>query len=115
MLGGVAGGWGWLALIALLTGPAPVRGDLRGVRWVLSAVGRRSMTAYIAQSVVFCLLFALLQHTSVPMSESLNVLIAWLVWAVIAAACVAMEKAGKRGPLETLLRKVVAATERDRA
>lgn len=113
-LGGLAGGWGWLSLVALLTGPAPADGHLRGIRWVLSAVGRRSMTAYISQSVVFWLLFLVLQRSDLPMSESLNVLVAWLVWAVIAVACIAMEVAGKRGPLETLLRKAVAATERRR-
>lgn len=113
-LGGLAGGWGWLSLITALTGPAPVNGQLRGIRWVLSAVGRRSMTAYIAQSVVFALLFLVLEHTGLAMSESLNVLIAWLVWAVIALACVSMEVAGRRGPLETLLRQAVAASARPR-
>lgn len=72
------------------------------------------MTAYIAQSVVFALLFLVIEHTGLAMSESLNVLIAWLVWAVIALACVSMEVAGRRGPLETLLRQAVAASARPR-
>lgn len=108
--GGLPGAWGWLSLIALLTGPAPTTGGLRGIRWVLSAVGRRSMTAYLLQSVSFLAIFATVNALGWPVSETSNVLLAWATWLLIAALCVALEYAGKRGPFEVLLRSAVAST-----
>lgn len=109
-LGGVPAAWGWLSLLTLFAGPARQGTDVRGARWVLCAVGRRSMTAYLAQSLFFLLVFSVASAVELPVSESANVLIACLGWALIATGCVALEKAGKRGPFEVLLRRAVAQT-----
>lgn len=114
LVGGPLGAWGWLSLLAFFAGPAPVTGELRGIRWVLSAVGRRSMTAYLLQTVIFLAIFVGVGKLGVPISESVNVLFAWAAWLLTAALCVALEYAGKRGPCEVLLRTAVASTARGR-
>lgn len=114
LAGGPLGAWGWLSLLAFFAGPAPATGELRGIRWVLSAVGRRSMTAYLLQTVIFLAIFVAVGKLGVPISESMNVLFAWAAWLLTAALCVALEYAGKRGPCEVLLRTAVASTARGR-
>lgn len=114
LVGGPLGAWGWLSLLAFFAGPAPATGELRGIRWVLSAVGRRSMTAYLLQTVIFLAIFVGVGKLGVPISESVNVLFAWAAWLLTAALCVALEYAGKRGPCEVLLRTAVASTARGR-
>lgn len=111
-LGGIPAAWGWLSLLTLFAGPAPERGDLRGARWLLSAVGRRSMTAYLSQSVFFLIVFSVVGAAELPVSETTNAVIALVAWGLIAGGCVALEMAGKRGPFEVLLRRAVAAQRR---
>ena len=57
-LTGLLGACGWLALLALYAGGPRPDGGLSGLRWVASAVGRRSMTAYLTQTILFGLIFA---------------------------------------------------------
>ncbi|MFD3684261.1 DUF418 domain-containing protein [Nocardiopsis sp. NPDC058631] len=76
------------------------------VRWI-GALGRRSMSGYLAQSLVWGPLLAawglgLGAHLS---SWSVSVL-AVLTWAVTVAGAAALERAGRRGPAEVLLRKL---------
>ena len=114
-LSGIAGAFGWLCLLAAWAGPGRP-GPLRGARWVLAAVGKRSMTAYVGQSVLFLAIVGslVLMHVG-PVGEAAGELIAVLVWAAVAAFCVVLERAGRaRGPLEVLLRRAVAATARRR-
>ena len=73
---GLLGAAGWLALLGLLAGPA--RENLGGVRRFFIAVGKRSMTAYVGQTVLFLATF------------------------------IALGLSGIRGPLEVLLRRAVA-------
>ena len=115
MLTGLVGACGWLALLAAWAGPG-TGAPLRGVRWLLSAVGRRSMTVYIGQTVLFALVFGALLLTGAPApGEAVLALIAVVVWAVLAGACAWMERSGRtRGPLEILLRHAVAASARRR-
>lgn len=54
---GVAGACGWLALLALVGGGP--REKLGTVCAFLSAIGRRSMTAYLSQTVLFILICGL--------------------------------------------------------
>ena len=114
VLTGLVGACGWLALLAAWAGPGG--GPLRGARWLLSAVGRRSMTVYIGQTVLFALVFGALLLTGAPApGEAVLALIAVVVWAVLAGACAWMERSGRtRGPLEILLRHAVAASARRR-
>ena len=111
---GMVGACGWLALLAAWAGPGG--GPLRGVRWLLSAVGRRSMSVYIGQSVLFILIFGALLLAGAPApGEAVAALIAVAVWVALAGACAWMEHGGRtRGPLEILLRRAVAASARRR-
>ena len=112
---GMVGACGWLALLAAWAGPG-AGAPLRGARRLLSAVGRRSMTVYIGQSLLFALVFGLLARcgASAP-HQTTAALIGVAVWAVLAGACAWMERSGRtRGPLEILLRRAVAASARRR-
>ena len=114
-LTGLVGACGWLALLAAWAGPG-TGAPLRGARWLLSAVGRRSMTVYVGQTVLFVLVFGTLRLAGAPaLDEVLGVSVAVAVWAVLAGACAWMERSGRtRGPLEILLRRAVAASARRR-
>ena len=112
---GMVGACGWLALLAAWAGPG-AGAPLRGARRLLSAVGRRSMTVYVGQSLLFALVFGLLARCGAPPPHQMTAaLIGVAVWAVLAGACVRMERSGRtRGPLEILLRRAVAASARRR-
>ena len=112
---GMVGACGWLALLAAWAGPG-AGAPLRGARRLLSAVGRRSMTVYIGQSVLFILIFGALLLAGAPApGEAVAALIAVAVWVALAGACAWMEHGGRtRGPLEILLRCAVAASARRR-
>ena len=112
---GMVGACGWLALLAAWAGPGTGT-PLRGARWLLSVVGRRSMTVYVGQSLLFGLVFGLLARcgASAP-HQTTAALIGVAVWAVLTGACAWMEHGGRtRGPLEILLRRAVAASARHR-
>ena len=112
---GMVGACGWLALLAAWAGPG-AGAPLRGARRLLSAVGRRSMTVYVGQSLLFALVFGLLARCGAPAPhQTTAALIGVAVWAVLAGACAWMEHGGRtRGPLEILLRRAVAASARRR-
>ena len=112
---GMVGACGWLALLAAWAGPG-AGAPLHGARRLLSAVGRRSMSVYIGQSLLFALVFGLLAHCGAPPPhQTTTALIGVAVWAVLAGACAWMERSGRtRGPLEILLRRAVAASARRR-
>ena len=114
-LTGLVGACGWLALLAAWAGPG-TGAPLRGARWLLSAVGRRSMTVYVGQTVLFVLVFGTFRLAGAPaLDEVIGVSVAVAVWAVLAGACAWMERSGRtRGPLEILLRRAVAASARRR-
>ena len=115
MLTGLVGACGWLALLAAWAGPG-TGAPLRGAHWLLSAVGRRSMTVYIGQTVLFALVFGTLRLAGAPaFNEVMGVSVAVAVWAALAMMCAWMERSGRtRGPLEILLRRAVAASARRR-
>ncbi len=112
---GMVGACGWLALLAAWAGPG-AGAPLRGARRLLSAVGRRSMTVYVGQSLLFALVFGLLARCGAPAPhQTTAALIGVAVWAALAGACAWMEHGGRtRGPLEILLRRAVAASARRR-
>lgn len=100
---GLAGGFGYAALIVLL-----VR-DTRAAR-VLAATGRRSMTCYVLQSVVWAVVFTpYLLGLSFELSATSTALLATATWAATVAVANALERAGRRGPLEALARRVTYA------
>ena len=111
---GVAGACGWLALLALVGGGP--REKLGTVCAFLSAIGRRSMTAYLSQTLLFILIFSVLGACGVrSLGVAVSGLIAAGVWALIGLGCVIAEALGSsRGPAEWALRWLVAKSAKKR-
>jgi uncharacterized protein len=101
-VGGLAGGVGYAALFGLLA-----TGAVGPVRRALVATGRRSLTLYLAQSVVFC---ALLPAWALGLGGRIGVpgaaLLAVATWGASVLAATLLERAGRRGPAEVLLRRL---------
>ncbi|MCS3781082.1 DUF418 domain-containing protein [Tsukamurella ocularis] len=105
-LGGLFGGLGYVAVFGLLA----VRLERDGAGTFATAVqalGKRSMSGYLAQSVVFS---PLLAAWGLGLGQYLSswsaALLAAATWAVTVAIAVRLEAAGRRGPAETLLRRL---------
>lgn len=104
-LGGVAGGigyaalFGWVAL-RLRSGPGPMS-------LAVAAVGRRSLSSYLLQSVVFAPLLAAWGFglgARIGTAAAFGIAVgAWLLSLVLA---VLLERRGVRGPAEVLLRRL---------
>ena len=111
---GVAGACGWLALLALVGGGP--REKLGTVCAFLSAIGRRSMTAYLSQTLLFILIFSVLGACGVrSLGVAVSGLIALGVWALIGLGCVIAEVLGSsRGPAEWALRWLVVKSAKKR-
>ena len=111
-LSGLLGACGWLALLALIGGGP--RESLGTVCTFLSAIGRRSMTAYLSQTLVFILVFGGLGVLGVRfVGSAMGALIALGVWVVIGIGCILAEVRGSsRGPAERALRSLVARSAR---
>lgn len=108
---GILGAIGWCALLIVLAGPP--REKLAAPLSFLSAVGKRSLSAYLFQTFFFLAVFVSLAFSGVEGVAPLPALgIAVGVWTVIAVACWVMEQRGLRGPFEVLLRAAVASSSR---
>ncbi|WP_310910947.1 DUF418 domain-containing protein [Lipingzhangella rawalii] len=110
---GLAGGVGYVALFGLIgywlrnrpSGP---------VTTAVSAVGKRSLSCYLAQSVVCApLLAAWGLGLGAHLHSSSMALFAVAVWLVILLAAWGLERAGRRGPAEVLLRRLTYRTAPD--
>ncbi|MFD3524345.1 DUF418 domain-containing protein [Streptomyces sp. NPDC058653] len=107
---GNAAGLGYIAAVALFAHWWTRRPARRGARAVeaVSAVGRRSLSCYLTHSLLFAPLLAawglgLGEHlTSATMA-----LVAVGVWLITVAGAYALERAGRRGPAEALLRRLM--------
>ena len=115
---GLAGACGWLALLALYAGGPRPDGRLTGLRWLASAVGRRSMTVYLSQTILFGIIFGvvplLVTGRRLWMGQAAAALVALGVWLASVVLCAVLERGGHAGPFETLLRTAVARSERRR-
>lgn len=111
---GYAGGLGWAALIALVA----IRvGDRRGrLTTAVEAVGQRSMTCYLMQSVVFVSVLAPYAGGlggSVGIAGAAAIALAtWLLSVVVADL---LRRGGYRGPADSLLRRLTYRTRRTSA
>ena len=117
MVLGLAGGCGWLAVLALYAGGPTADNRLTGLRWLLSNVGRRSMTAYLSQTVMFAGIFVIaprLTGRSVSPGLVASAAVAVMVWLTTVVVCAVLERLGMPGPFEVLLRAAVARSERSR-
>ncbi|WP_214369057.1 DUF418 domain-containing protein [Pseudonocardia sp. H11422] len=104
-VGGYGGGVGYAALFGLLAIRLSAR---RGpVSSALVACGQRSLTCYLAQSLVFV---ALLPAWTLGLGARLALwqaaLLAIGTWLLVLGAAAAMDRAGRRGPAEVLLRRL---------
>ena len=115
---GVASACGWLALLVLYAGGPTADGRLTGLRRLASAVGRRSMTAYLSQTILFGFIFVivplLVTGERLWLGQAGAALVAVMAWLVTVVLCVVLDRGGHAGPFETLLRTAVARSERKR-
>ncbi|MFI2362370.1 DUF418 domain-containing protein [Promicromonospora sp. NPDC019610] len=113
-LGGCAGGVGLAALVGVLvTRREPAGGTGRAARragrvaTALAALGQRSLTFYLAQSLVWLLLF---YPFTLGLVDTLTfagaAVVAVGVWAASVVAAAAMARAGRAGPAEMLVRRL---------
>lgn len=74
----------------------------------IAAVGQRSMTRYLAQSVVWTLAFTpFLLDLSDTLTVTTTALLAATTWLVVTVALADwMRRTGRRGPFEVLIRRV---------
>ncbi len=109
-LGGLAGGLGYVAVFGLIAARLERDRDrLRtgGFAWAVQSLGKRSMSGYLFQSVAFSpLLAAWGLGLGAHLSSWSAALFALGVWAVSVALAVGLERAGRRGPAERLLRRL---------
>jgi uncharacterized membrane protein YeiB len=105
-LSGVPTGLAYLCLFALLA--VRLRDRAPGpLRFAVEAVGRRSLTCYLLQSV---LLAPLLSAWGLGLGGRIDTTTAYLIavgaWVVTVAFAILLARAGRRGPAEVLLRRV---------
>lgn len=107
-LAGLFGGLGYVAAFALIAARWRRRGTTGGpVGNALQALGKRSLSGYLAQSLIFApLLCAWGFGLGAALSSWSILLLAVAVWLVTVLLAVVLEKAGKRGPAEWLLRRL---------
>lgn len=107
-LTGLFGGLGYAAAITLAAHRLSKRGASGPLVSMATAVGKRSLSSYLAFSVVFApLLAAWGLGLGGRLSSFTMVLFGLGVWLVVAAGCVYLERRGMRGPAEVLLRRLV--------
>ncbi|MER7815784.1 DUF418 domain-containing protein [Streptomyces sp. NPDC096153] len=107
---GNVAGLGYVAAIALFAhwwASRPPRGGLPVVP-ALAAVGKRSLSCYLTHSLLFA---PVLAAWGLGLGEHLGsasmALFGTAVWLVTVAGAYALERRGRRGPAETLLRRLM--------
>ncbi len=102
---GVLGGFGYAALAALI---AFKLGDRRPPAVVaIVAVGQRSMTCYLAQSVVWAIAFTpFFLDLSSTLTVTTTALLAIATWLATIGLAERMRRADYRGPFEVLIRRI---------
>ncbi|MER7662704.1 DUF418 domain-containing protein [Streptomyces sp. NPDC096193] len=107
---GNAAGLGGVAAVALFAHWWTGRPERRGARAVtaVAAVGKRSLSCYLAHSLVFAPVLAawglgLGEH----LTSATMLLFATGVWLLTVAGAYALERAGRRGPAEAVLRRLM--------
>lgn len=112
MATGVLCGAAYVAVFGLI-GDAYARRGLGPVAWAISAVGKRSMTCYLAQSVLCApVLAAWGLGVGAHLGSATMAAYAVAVWLVTVAYAMALERAGRPGPAEHLMRMLVYGRSR---
>ncbi|SFN05734.1 Uncharacterized membrane protein YeiB [Pseudonocardia ammonioxydans] len=105
---GYAGGIGYAAAIGLLAAYLGTRPCTGRCTAALVACGRRSLSCYLAQSLAWLLLFEpYLFDLGGAVGPAGASAIGLAVWAVTVAVAALAERAGRPGPAEWLLRRIV--------
>ncbi|MDF2713492.1 MAG: hypothetical protein K0R28_417 [Paenibacillus sp.] len=106
LLSGLAGGFGYTALIALASLSA--RNSAPKLTNWLAAVGKRSLTFYLYQEAMLVILLSPVALGFGGIFSGAGIFAASvLIWAVGVVLASWMEKRGMRGPADALLRKLV--------
>ena len=101
---GVLGGCGYAALIALIA--LRIGARRAPITQAIVAVGQRSLTCYLTQSVVWTLVFTpYLGDLSGTLTVTTTALVAVATWLLTAALAELMRRADYRGPFEVLIRR----------
>lgn len=102
---GILGGFGYAALLCLLA--LPLQARRRVVVDAIAAVGQRSMTCYLAQSVVWAVAFTpFVLDLSDKLTVTTTALLAVATWLITVVLADWMRRTGRRGPFEVLVRRV---------
>jgi len=105
---GYAGGLGYAALIGLVAARLAERAAPGPVTNALVACGRRSMTCYLAQSVAwFLLLEPYLADLIGTMGVTAAAAVGLGIWLITVLVADLLHRAGRPGPAEALLRRLV--------
>ena len=106
-LTGLAGGLGYAALFGLLAARLEQRGVAGPVSGSLAAVGKRSLSAYLWQSVAMApLLAAWGLGWGASLGSAGAAGLAVVIWLVSVLLCAWLERAGRPGPAEVVLRRI---------
>lgn len=101
---GLAAGFGYAALIALIAARRQASGPVANA---LAACGQRSLTCYLLQSVAFTLLFTpVFGGLGASLGDAAASGIAVLLWGATVVLAAWMARTGMRGPFEVLLRRL---------
>ncbi len=105
---GLFGGLGYIALFGLIAAALARRGDTAGpITTSITAVGKRSLSAYLAQSLICApLLAAWGLGLGGVLGSAAVALFAVGVWLLTVLGCAVLERQGRRGPAEWLLRRL---------
>ncbi len=110
-LAGLLTGAAYLALVALVVSHRAAGAGTLGR--ALAATGRRSLSAYLSQTVLLALAAGALRLCGVEaLSLAWQMFVAATVWSVSLPVCSLMERRGVQGPAERELRRLVAAGAR---
>ncbi|WP_051722723.1 DUF418 domain-containing protein [Streptomyces albus] len=114
---GFAGGLAYAAAFGLFVARLQDRGRTPGpVAGALAAVGRRSLTCYLLQSALLALVLARVAFGAGDRIEATGAaVIGVCVWLTVLAVAVVLERAGLRGPLDALMRRLVYGGSAGRA
>ncbi|MFC3998320.1 DUF418 domain-containing protein [Nocardiopsis sediminis] len=105
---GVFGGLGYVAVVALACRAMPPRIRSGTAVTAVAAVGKRSLSCYLAHSLVFApVLAAWGLGLGAAMGSATMALFASGVWLLTVAGALLLERKGRRGPAEALLRRLV--------
>lgn len=105
---GLAGGLGYVAIFGLIAHWMSQRVRRTPVVIAVTAVGKRSLSCYLAHSAIFApVLAAWGLGLGAKLGSATMVAFATGVWLVTVFGAYALERAGRRGPAEALLRRLV--------